>query len=105
MTSAIQKNGSQAAVIEKNNLWASRCENILKVTALFASLIALTIAVIASMVTTHMLNETFSFYNLRHIGQLGSGIFLTLSFIATLVAATILIKSCVNPLIAQKKNI
>ena len=90
-------------ICETSEVCTNRCENLLKITALIASLIILTVAIIAALVNTGVFNETFVFYSLHHMGQLSSSVFLTLSLLSTLVLTMILTKSCIH--FDSKKNL
>lgn len=72
------------------NKMTDKTKLALKITGFVASLIILTIAVLATLVTTGVLTETFALHSLGKIGQLASGILLTLSLISTVVFSILL---------------
>ncbi len=71
----------------------NKCPRSVLITTFVISLIALTIAVLATIASNGGMSSTSAFFELGHLGAAGSAILLTLTSITSLFLAIILFKS------------
>lgn len=88
---------------DKTDKFADK-KNYAKITAFIASFLVLTIAVVATLCSTGVLNETFALNFFGKVGQLGSGILLTVSLATTVLFGVLLGKAIKDHCIKGKET-